>query len=139
MIDVENYVYTQVRNAIKAEYPSASVSGEYIENPARFPHVSLEMTDSSTDAASMTAQTREFAANQTFTANVYTNTQTAKTDAKALADIVDRVMQNLGFRRSQMLNTPNIDRTIYRLTLRFVGIVSLGYDGEESHYKITAR
>jgi hypothetical protein len=87
----------------------------------------------------MTAQTREFAANQTFTANVYTNTQTAKTDAKALADIVDRVMQNPGFRRSQMLNTPNIDRTIYRLTLRFVGIVSLGYDGEESHYKITAR
>lgn len=139
MIDIENYVYTEVRNAVLAAFPATDVSSEYVENPAAFPHVCLEMTENSVDSRSMTAQKREFAASQIFTANVYANSSTAKTDAKILADIVDETMQRLGFRRSMYFRTPNEDRTIYRLTMRFNGLVSSGYDGAEGHYKVTAR
>ena len=139
MIDIENYVYTQVRNAVKTAYPNVSVSGEYVENPSSFPHVCLEMSDNATHAASMTAQKREFAAEQTFTANVYTNTPTAKTDAKKLAQIVDETMAGLGFRRAMSMRTPNIEHTIYRMTMRYTGLVATAYDEAQGHYNIIAR
>lgn len=138
MNDIENYVYTQVRNAVKAAFVNADVSSEYVENPAKFPHICVEMTDSTVIAQYLTAQNREFASSQTFTANIFTNTATAKSDAKAIAEVVDDVMKGLGFRRALYLRTPNIDRTIYRLTLRYEGIVSQAYDGQSKHFNITA-
>ena len=139
MIDIESYVYTQVRNAVKAVYPNASLSGEYVENPSSFPHVCVEMSDNVTHVDSMTATKREFAAEQTFTVNIYTNTQTAKTDAKKLLTIVDGVLSGMGFRRAMYLQTPNIEHTIYRLTLRYTGLVATAYDEAQGHYNIIAR
>ena len=138
MIDIESYIYTQVRNAVLASFTNADVSSEYVENPAKFPHICLEMEDDSVMAEYLTAQNREFASLQTFTANIYTNTPTAKSDAKAIAQVVDNAMQGLGFRRALYMRTPNIDRTIYRLTLRYEGIVSQAYDGQAGHFNITA-
>ena len=99
MIDIENAVYTQVRNAIKDVFSNVDISNEYTDNPASFPHVSFEMSDNAVHAPSMTANCREFAANQTFTANVYTTSAQRKSDAKAIADVIDGVMSGLGFRR----------------------------------------
>ena len=139
MIDIENYVYTQVRNAVITAFDNANCSSEYVDTPAAFPHVCIEMTENITHSPSMTAECREFASEQTFTVNIFTNTQTAKSDAKKIADTVDEVLSGLGFRRSQYLNTPNIERTIYRLTMRYTGLVSLAYDKAQGHFKITAR
>lgn len=139
MIDIESYVYTQVRNAILGAYSNVDVSNEYTDNPAQFPHVSFEMSDNTTDVGSMTAEDREFASLQTFTANIYTTSNTRKSDAKRIASVVDNTMSALGFRRSLYLRTPNMDRNVYRLTIRYMGIVSRGYDGGEKHFKITAR
>lgn len=139
MIDIENYIYTYVRSALLAEFANVDVSSEYTENPAVFPHVCIEMSDNTTHAESMTAQQREFAAEQTFTVNIYTVSQTRKSDAKKIAAVVDSSLSTLGFRRAMYLRTPNIDRNIYRLTMRYNGIVSVGYDGNENHFKITAR
>ena len=87
----------------------------------------------------MTAQEREFASEQTFTVNIFTVSETPKSDAKAIAQNVDGTMKTLGFRRAMYLRTPNVDRNIYRLTLRYSGLVSMGYDGEERHFNISAR
>lgn len=139
MIDLENYVYSHVRSDILSAFTNVDCSSEYTENPASFPHVCIEMSDNTTHAESMTAQQREFAAEQTFTVNIFTISPTRKSDAKAIAAVVDSSLSTLGFRRAMYLRTPNIDRNIYRLTLRYNGIVSVGYDGNENHYKITAR
>lgn len=138
MNDIESYVYTEVRNAVKAVFANADVSSEYVENPAKFPHVCFELTNSSVLSAYIVENNREFASSQTFTANIFTNTSTAKSDAKAIAEVVDATMRDMGFRRAMYLRTPNIDRTIYRLTLRYEGIVSQSADGVAGHYSITA-
>lgn len=138
MIDIESYVFTKVREAVLTEFANADVSSEYVENPAKFPHVCFEMTDNPVLGEYITAQNREFATSPTFTANIYTNTPTAKSDAKAIADVVDHTVQRLGFRRALYMRTPNIDRTIYRLTMRYDGIVSQAYDGNANHFNITA-
>jgi len=139
VIDVENYVYSYVRSDILAAFTNVDCSSEYTENPASFPHVCIEMSDNTTHAASMTAECREFAAEQTFTVNIFTVSQTRKSDAKEIAAVVDKSLSELGFRRAMYLRTPNVDRNIYRLTLRYSGIVSVGYDGAENHFNITSR
>lgn len=139
MIDIENYVYTSVRNALKAYNTNVSVSGEYIPTPSKFPHVSIEETDNASVASAISTSDREFAADVTFTVTIYTNTDSAKSDAKALAAVVNDAFTALGFVRSMKAELPNIDRTIYRLLLRFQATVWKGFDGAEGHYNITAR
>lgn len=139
MIDIENYVYTQVRAALKEAFATIDTSAEYEETPAAFPHVCAEMTDNTNSVSYMTASKRENVSEVTFTVNIFTNTTTAKSDAKKIAQTVDSVMQGLGFRRSIYLRTPNIDRTIYRLTLRYTGFVYVAFDEAQGHYNITAR
>ena len=139
MIDIENYVYTQVRDALKTHDPKISVSGTYIDVPSSIPHVSVEETDSYTPASTLSTSDREYSANVTYTVNIYTNTATAKTDAKELAAIVNDTFTGMGFVRSMKQKMPNIDRTIYRLILRFQATAWKSADGEAGHYNITAR
>ena len=139
MIDIENLVYTKIRNAIKAFNANISVSGTYADVPSSFPHVSIEETDNASVASTISTSDREYAANITFTANIYTNTATAKTDAKAIAVVVNDAFTDMGFVRSMKQEMPNIDRTIYRLILRFQATVWKSADGAADHFNITAR
>ena len=139
MIDIENKVYTEVRNAVKVFNSNASVSGTYTDTPSSFPHVSVEETDNASVTSAISTTDREYAANLTYTVNIYTNTKTAKADAKALAAVVSDTFSAMGFSRSMKQELPNIDRTIYRLILRFQATAWRGFDGAEGHYNITAR
>ena len=139
MIDIENLVYTNVRNAVKAFNADISVSGTYADVPSAIPHVSIEETDNASVASALSTSDREYAVNLTYTANIYTNTATAKSDAKAIAEVVNDAFTDMGFVRSMKQEMPNIDRTIYRLILRFQGTVWKGISGTDGHYNITAR
>lgn len=139
MIDIENKVYTEVRNALKSFNSSVSVSGTHTDTPSQFPHVSVEETDSSSVASAISTTDREYAANLTYTVNIYTNTKTAKADAKALAAVINDTFSAMGFNRSMKQELPNIDRTIYRMILRFQATAWKAISGTEGHYNITAR
>lgn len=139
MIDIENLVYTNVRNAVKTYNANISTSGNYADVPSSFPHVSVEETDNAAVANAISTSDREYAANVTFTVNIFTNTATAKTDAKAIAAVVNDAFTDMGFVRSMKQEMPNIDRTIYRLIMRFQATVWRAFDGEDGHYNITAR
>lgn len=139
MIDIENYVYTTVRNAIKAYNSGIGVSGTYVDIPSKFPHVSIEETDNASLASALSTSDRERAANVTYTVNIYTNTATAKSDAKAIAVVVNNAFTAIGFNRSMKQEMPNIDRTVYRLTMRYQATAWKAFDGVDGHYNITAR
>ena len=139
MIDIENKVYTVVRTAVKAYDNAISVSGSYSDVPSAFPHVSIEETDSYVPTGTISTSDREFAAALTYTVNIFTNTATAKQDAKNIAKVVNDAFAEMGFARSMKQEMPNIDRTIYRLILRFQGTAWKGISGIDGHYNITAR
>ena len=139
MIDIENLVYTNVRAAVKLRFPASSVSGTYVDVPSSFPHVSIEETDNASVPSTISTSDREYATNVTFTVNIYTNTATAKSDAKALGAVVNDTFTDMGFARSMYQQMPNIDRTIYRLVLRFQATVWKSADGAADHFNITAR
>lgn len=140
MIDLENLIYTAIRSALKTQYGNnISVSGTYSDNPSAFPHVSIEETDNAVLPETASTSDREYAASLTYTVNIYTNTATAKQDAKDIAAVVNAAFVSCGFVRSMKQEMPNIDRTIYRLVLRFQATAWKSFDGADDHFNITAR
>ena len=45
-----------------------------------------------------------------------------KAEARAIADLVDKTMQGMKFTRTFYQPLPNLDRTIYRITLRWEAV-----------------
>jgi len=128
VIDIENIVVNAVATALSTyttEYPDLNVQSMYVDAPSKFPCVSVVEVNNSTYQPSHTELQEEHAL-ITYDVNVYTNDPSLKTTAKALAEVVDTTMQNLKFTKTMSGQTPNIDRTIYRYTMRYEAIVQKG-------------
>lgn len=128
MIDIENRIYTAVKTAVMTAYPTASMASEYVEAPSAFPHISLWQMDSSILSNSRDSSSRENHDIVSFQCDVYSNTLSGKkTQAKTISKIIDDVMVGYGFRRTMCQPLPNLDRTIYRITMRYIVIVGTDY------------
>lgn len=124
MIDIENKVLSVVREAVLAQYPTASVYGEYVEVPASFPCVTVTEDTNYTYVYTKDEQLAEHHAEVQYAVNVYSNKQTgAKLEAKAVMNIADNAMQGMKFWRTMTRQVPNVDRTIYRLIARYRAVV----------------
>ena len=138
MIDIETAIYTRVREGVKAAYPSASISGIYTETPSAFPFVSFVEAANSAYYPTETLGHIENHAQVVYQADIYSNNVTqGKSACKGIASVIDEVMTDLGFRRTSAMQTPNIDRSLYRITMRFEGVISKGeQDGDTTRYSI---
>lgn len=126
MIDCENEVFGAVANAVRAAYPSAFVSGEYIRTPPKFPFVSLiEMSNVAYDRT-QTSGGLENHASVMYEVNIYSNkTSGKKSECKAIAALIDNELATLGFSRTMLQPIPNMDdATIYRMTGRYTAVIS---------------
>lgn len=129
MIDIENIVLDRVTKVLRetylAQYPGLTVYA--VENPVpeSFPCVTVVLTDNYTYQKTLVSnQGRENHAHITFTVNVYTNNaQDRKLVAKDIFNTVDLILQDLCLTRTYASYMPNIDRTIFRITGRYYGIV----------------
>ena len=121
MIDIEPEVFTKVKTAILTSYPNADVESVSVNSPSAFPHVSIEMLESSDVDDHSTPTGSDEHDLCTFEVNIYSNKQgTRKSECKAIAAIVDTVMKSMNFRRIAMTPVPNMnDATIYRLVARY--------------------
>lgn len=142
MIDIENYVITQLTNAIQAVYPTAEIYGDYIEELAAFPAVTVNEIASETLRRMQDEEPVEHYARVTYEVNIYCNDRIGKKEkAKAILDIVDGVMFPMKFVKGPTRRLPAVDhsRTVYRLYARYTVIVDEGTvettnDGEKIVY-----
>ena len=132
MIDIENDVIDYVSKAIRAAHTGTDVQGEYVELPAKFPHVSIVQRSSSIVPSWRSCETVENAADVMFELNVYSNKVSGrKSEAKAIAATADEAFADLGIERTFMNQVPNLkDATIYRLVCRYEGRVIPNDDGK---------
>ena len=127
MIDVESAIFTEVKNAVLAKYPDMQIDSEYVESPESFPCVSFVEADNYIHASTRSLSKIENHADVMYECNIYTNKAgVKKSQAKAIADIIDNAMCRLGFTRTLRNQIPNINRTIYRIVMRWTGVVSAG-------------
>lgn len=126
MIDIESQVFTKVSNALRDENSKIYVTGEYVKQPPRFPHVALLEIDNSMLTSTATTSSNENHAVVMYEVNVFSNKQTGKkSECKSLMKIIDEQMNNLGFVRVMTTPVPNeLDSSIYRIYARYRAIVS---------------
>ena len=123
MIDIENKVIDTVFNAVRTAYPAAQCYGEYVAVPATFPCVCLYEASNTTYKRSIDTDLNEHQANLLYECNVYSDKGNGKkAEARDMAKIVDAAMQRMKFTRTFMNPLPNLDRTIYRITIRWEAI-----------------
>lgn len=115
MIDIGNKVFDTIFNAVKAEYPNADVTTGFDETSAIFPCVVVYEMNNAPLRRTMTDDCAENHTRIEYEVSVYTNTVgTAKSEGKAIFEIVDTAMQGLKFRRLRKNQPLNIDRTLFR-------------------------
>lgn len=125
MIDIESKVVDTIFNAVTAIYPNADVTTGYDEKTAVYPCVVVQEINNDPYRNSVTDDCSENHARITYEVNIYTdNTNTAKTEGKAIFEIVDATLQGLKFRRLHRNKPLNLNRTVFRQYGRWEVIVS---------------
>ena len=140
MIDIENLIITKVNTALvplKQTYPTLKVKNDYVETSAEFPLVTVVESDNYTHLGTQDADLEDHSVNVAYEINVYANDTNMKSTAKRIAAAVDAEMLNNLFTRTFMGKTPNVDRTIYRITMRYTAVVSAPVtDGEDITFQM---
>ena len=123
MTDIENYVINQISEGLSVSFPEADVLGEYVDAPERFPCVCLELSDRETYIRSLDGDLQPHHETVYFTVNVYSNSLAGKkAEAKKLMALTDEIMTGMKFTRTMCSPTPNIDRSIYRISARYKAV-----------------
>lgn len=142
MIDVENIIFTRLARALRTQFSGISVYGEFVEAPASFPCVTIVEADNKVYERTRDLSGVEHHAQVMYEINVYSNKANGKkSEAKSISNMIDGMMTDMLFTRTFRGQTPNIDRTIYRITLRYQGVVreAVEKDGTIYHVMHTTR
>lgn len=137
MIDIENIIFTDIATAVRAAFTGVTLYGEYVEAPASFPCVTVVEADNAVYERTRDLDGIEHHAKVMYEINVFTNdAQAKKTKAKAIANVIDKVMSDRKFTRTFRGQTPNVDRSIYRITMRYQAVVREGVEKNGTIYHV---
>lgn len=139
MISIENLIVDKIDKAVatlKTTYPDLRVVSDYIEKSETFPLISVVESDNYTHLATQDAALCDHAVNVAFEINVFANDNKKKSTAKKIAAVVDAEMLNNLFTRTFMGQTPNVDRTIFRITMRYRAVVWPVVNGNNITYQM---
>lgn len=143
MIDIENLIVDKVNKAVQpllTKYPNLKVVSEYVETSAKFPLICVVEEDNYTHRETQTADLQEHQVNVAYAVYIYTTGKNKKSAAKAIAQVVDEEMQNNLFTRTVFSQISNIDRTIYRMVMRYTAVVAAPViEGNDITYQMYRR
>lgn len=126
MIDIESTVFDYVASALRDAYDTVYVKSVPSDTPTKFPAVCLWEQSNIAFSDTQTAENRENHSKLLYQCEIYSNLANngKKQQAKAIANLVDEKMQEIGFTRTFGQPIPNVaDMTIFRYTMRFEGII----------------
>lgn len=126
MIDMENEIFNEVSERVRAKYSNIFMTGEYVKSPSSFPCVSLVEADNATFRNSQTSDGKENHAAVMYELNVYSNkTKGKKAECKEIVAFIDEILMELNFTRLMLEPVPNQDEaTIYRMLGRYRAVIS---------------
>ena len=128
MIDLENDIFDYAAKALRAAHTGIDVAAEYVEMPAKFPHVSIVESDNRV-LTRMRTNNIENAVSVMYEVNIYSNKAFGKkSEAKAIANTLDDALSGIGFTRTFREQVPNLrDATIYRIVCRYEAVIDKNF------------
>lgn len=132
MIDIESDVFDTVATELRSQHAGISVSGQFVDTPAKFPAVTIVEADNRVFDRMRTRRI-ENAARVMYEVQIFSNKASGKkAEAKEIANTADGVFANLGFTRTMRSQVANLkDATIYRIVCRYEAVV--GENGENNY------
>lgn len=129
MIDCESEVYDRIMKEVRKEFPNIASSSEFINVPASFPFVHIEMVDNPVYRTFSGSFDDEQVTISMFEVNVYSNNPKGKkSEAKKIFQIIDKCFFDMNFNRTAYTPVPNLsDATIYRVVARYTGVTDGKY------------
>lgn len=129
MIDIESEIFSEISKKVKEIYPDIFITGEYVKSPSSFPCISIVEISNAVYRNSSTTSGEENHAAVTYEVNIYSNkTAGKKAECRAIMNIVDTRLAEIGFTRMLLEPVPNMeDATIYRLLGRYRAVVGIDH------------
>lgn len=116
----KNAVYTRIRNAVKAVWPSAYVTGVIAAVPTKSPAVMVQEKGLVNNPEAVTLSGLQPVWTSTFEAHVFSNLQnTGMTECYNIMETVNEEFVKIGYRRFFQDVLENGDEKKYRLVARF--------------------
>lgn len=133
MIDYEIDIYDECARAVMNEFPNVFMSSVKTRAPAEFPAVFLYEKSNTTDENRIDSSHIEKGARITYEVRTYSNLKVgAKKQAKKLADIIDKKLISMNFKRTAYYaNVDVLDASIYQVTATY----SAGIDQNGKIYR----
>lgn len=121
MNDIEKLVYTPIADALRKRFKGISVSGEYVNAPPKFPHVSIIEQDNYTSTNRLDSSDREKFSTLMYKVDVYSDKAgSKKAVCREIMGVIDEMLYKRNFIRLSMAPVPNMENgTIYRLVARY--------------------
>ena len=120
MIDIESKVITDVKTALAIDYPNLPVYSTVMPIPEKFPCACVEEIDNYVCKDAMTTSRIENVAEVTYEVNVYSNKKTGrKAEAKAIFQIIDTTLSDMGFIREYTKPVSLDNGTVYQYIARY--------------------
>lgn len=129
MIEIENQVYSRLKDYLTSKFADINMSSVYINAPSQFPFVSIVEIDNSVNTRAEDCCNVENADNISYEINIQTkNPNTKKIVANDIARAVDEFMLSLGFiRNSKVPLSSDNDGVAYRIVMRYSGVVDKNF------------
>ncbi|MBR3389541.1 MAG: hypothetical protein IKG83_03405 [Prevotella sp.] len=125
--DYESEIFTDIYNAVIADYPDAYIGTDIDRTPPSFPVVNVLFSDSNVTRRFVNSSRKEKYRDIRVTVEVYSNLQNGRqAQAAGVMAIVDNLMRTIGLVGYQMnpVNLTSSDNeAIYRLLSRYEGTV----------------
>lgn len=127
MIDYQNEIFTNVATTVRAKHKGATVAGEYVRSPSKFPTVTLDEIENVTVASLVDSSDKEKYSGLSYRLQVFSNkTGGKKAEARAIFATADEMMRGMGFRRITYSTTPEIyDSTIYSIMATYEAVIDV--------------
>lgn len=123
MIDLESAIYDRVITELQKrdDLPGFSHAGEYVRQPASFPHVSIVEMDNYTETGTSDSGSAENHAQLVYEINIYSNALAGKKQVcRKFAAAIDGIMLDMNFRRISLEPVDNLmDASVYRIVGRY--------------------
>lgn len=124
MIDIEAEIFTKVRNAVKAEFPNAEISGKTLIKPTQFPAISFIEENNDVVLKMRDNENVENGADLMYELQVFSVANNSKTEVKAIVAIVDSIMYDYNFTKTFGGKLSNMyDVGVYRYAARYAAII----------------
>ena len=124
MINIFNEMFDKLDQALKSYDETIGTDSVYVNMPSQYPFVSMEEIDNRVyEQGSDCCEIENFAETE-YEINIYTKSPIKKSKGNDIANVVDNFFKQYGFVRQSRNVLQSGDETIYRIIIRYRGVVS---------------